>query len=157
MSLHDCREFCDSRRATAADRVAESALLDVHPQIKDLARSLILSQRHFTTNDLKVVLAGHPTPDNVARMRDQGKVVGIKVAQIGFVFPAFQFDVVLGRVNPSAALINRLLRKRAGPEEMLAWWCGASSRSAPSPTALLASGRAADLMDRAATYVKMKR
>ncbi len=94
------------------------------------AKLLVEEQDHVSSDELAAILAGAPTRHHLAHLRRSGALLALRFAQRGFLYPSFQVDRELGRVEPSVARINRLLLRRMPVHEAVVWWSAPPSDDA---------------------------
>jgi hypothetical protein len=86
------------------------------------ARAALTSHPHLNSTELSDILGGDVTANHLARMRRRHNVLALRFVRLGYLYPAFQFDVSAGRVHPSVMATNRRLCGTVPPEEALLWW-----------------------------------
>lgn len=113
------------------------------PTLHDGPRLAALIQQVtcLTTDELKPLLTGAPTAHEIGRMRGSLAIFGFRFARVGYLYPAFQFEVDKSRVNPTVARINRALLATRSSDEALEWWQGIAADGSASAIELLESGR----------------
>lgn len=97
------------------------------PTTRGTSTRPIFSVPHLTTRELRSALggtAGRPTLSDheLARLRDQGTLLGSRVGRFGFLYPTFQIDLERRQVFPLVAKVNRALRGTFDPDRVLRWW-----------------------------------
>lgn len=105
------------------DNLATDALRHATP-----IQQLVLERPHLGSEEVRTSLGGTGTgrdvsKQEVARLRSQGTLIGVRCGRHGFLYPAFQLDTVNRLVVPAVAKINRILRRTLTLEETLRWWC----------------------------------
>lgn len=106
------------------------------PLDRGSVRSVFKHNPHFTGHEVSELLIGKPSAVHLARLRDQRSLLGFRVARVGYIYPAFQFEVPRRRIDPRVAKINQLLLSRVTPDAAALWWWS-TGPSETSPAALL--------------------
>lgn len=91
----------------------------------------------LTTVDVCGLLGDQVTAQSLSRMRSQRTVVGHRVARVGYLYPAFQFDELIGRIDPLVARTNRVLAKTLNANGALVWWLRPTGAERRSPAAMV--------------------
>jgi len=86
------------------------------------AQSLVISMAHLDGVAVSSALGGDVTRHELARMRNQGSLLGIRCGRHGYLYPSFQIDEVAGRVLPVVSSVNRLLHRHLSVEQTIRWW-----------------------------------
>jgi hypothetical protein len=80
-------------------------------------------------------------------LKRKSLVVALPGSGRGFLYPAFQFDPVEGRVRPVVAQVNRHLQALEDPWGVASWWVSSQPRlDGRSPRDLLGSDEEPDLL-----------
>jgi hypothetical protein len=87
---------------------------------------LVTAVDHHGSDDVVRALGGAASPRDLARLRQQRAIFGLRFARRGFVYPAFQFEPELGRVNPTVASVNRLALRTCSTAMVARWWLDTS-------------------------------
>lgn len=121
----------------------------------ETARNIIRSAAHYTSQELTELLLGKPGPHQLARMRDQRSLFGYRVARVGYLYPAFQFDPERRRVDPRVARINQLLLAHVCGNEAMVWWL-AEHQGKPAPADVLQTQGSEPVLALAIAFLRSK-
>lgn len=135
---------------SAMSTVGDEATVDA------AARGIVRTAAHYTSQELTELLLGKPGPHQLARMRDQRSLFGYRVARIGYLYPAFQFDSARRRLDPRVARINQLLLTHLCGNEAMVWWF-AEDQGRPAPADVLQSAGSEPVLALAMEFLRSKR
>lgn len=110
------------------------------PTTLAMAKRLVESHDHLTGEEVSDVLLGRPSAHHLTRLRNGGTVLALRFVRRGYFYPAFQFDIGAGRVDPRVVKVNRMLTASWDTATAIAWWWDAE-RAGSRPADLLAQGR----------------
>lgn len=98
------------------------------------AKALVREVPHLDCYETSALLGGAPTPHFLRLLRAQGKLLGIRYARIGYLYPQFQFDEHARRIHPCVATTNQVLLSSIGLGAALQWWFDEAIDDVPAHT-----------------------
>jgi hypothetical protein len=128
---------------TAATRAGQPA-----PSLST-AKGAIEAGAYFTSDELSEILTGGPSHHYIARLRQQGSILGLRFVRRGYLHPAFQFDQDAQRVDPTVAKANKLLTSRMSAADAVLWWFEPGGEDGAVPISLLHEGERRLVVERA--------
>ena len=125
------------------DEAAHLAM--VQAKLRGEAMAAIWRVPMLEPKDAAVALGAKPTNrERVRQHRERSWLVGLPRDR-GYLYPAFQFDLLRREVFPEVCFVNELLGAASDPWGVASWWISKNARIDAAPMEFVGTDRSEDL------------